>query len=197
MLRRLSPIMASIMAIFLVGGVAWAAVESPTPAAPVDETMVTMTVATDVTSTSEATATTAGQATSSTVVDDTTSTSVADSTPTTVADSTPTTTPGEDSTTTSSVPDEGTSTTIDGGDDVIVGLEAGTYDFALSNGGSVSVTIENRVIAGFTVVTPDGWTYDVEKSSFDRLRIEFSNGDNDIEIEIRVRDAGLEVDIDD
>ena len=76
---------------------------------------------------------------------------------------------------------------------------AGDYTFGLPNGGFVSVTIDDDLnIASFDISSPEGWTWDIEHNESDRLRIEFENGDDtEIEIDIRVRDDHLEVEIDD
>lgn len=207
MLRKLSPMLASAFATLLLAGVAVAAVGSNSSAGA-DASIATeasTTAATEgSTSTSDgSTATTDGSTSTTTGDDGTTSTTVDDdndgTTATTVGDD------DNDGTTVSTLheddddDDDGpTPTTIrdDTDDDHQLIIEPGVYTFPLANGGSVSVTIEQQLIVDFVVDAGDGWSYTIEQHEGDRLRVELTNGETEIEIEIRT-DGGLEVEIDD
>lgn len=210
MLRKLSPMLASAFATLLLAGVAVAAVGSNSSAGA-DASIATeasTTAATEgSTSTSDGSTATTDGSTSTTTGDDdgTTSTTIEDDD----TDGTTATTVGDDDNdgTTVSTVHEGdddddedgpTPTTMrdDTDDDHQLVIEPGVYTFPLANGGSVTVTIEQQLIVDFVIDAGDGWSYTIEQHEDDRLRVELTNGETEIEIEIRT-DGGLEVEIDD
>ena len=167
---------------------------------------------------------TEGDPTATTVPDGSTSTTVPDddddddSTSTTMPDTTSTTVPDDDDdddSTSTTVPDGSTSTTVPDDDDdddststtmpdttstttADVGtVEDGTYSYNVGSAGSVTVIVENGIMRLGSAIPKSGWSVSVEKNESDRVRVEFDNGDDDIEIDIRVEGSHLSVDIDD
>ena len=185
MIRKLSPIVATFFALTLIGGVAWAATVDAVPGGRLGSESSTTTADADSTTTSSA----GGDESTTTTVEDSTSTTAPETTTTTVDDSVPSTT-APDTTTTIDNEDDDTDEADDddeadenGEADDQVSVEPGTYSYPLPNGGVVTVTIEGNAFVELLIDSPDGWSVDIEKNEPDRIRIEFTNGDDEIEID--------------
>jgi len=170
---------------------------SSTPTTPADDD------STPTTSVGDTTATTVSDD------DDSTSTTIADddagdddSASTTIAegddihesddDSTSTTMPD---TTATTVHDDTTSTTALDHDDSGSNAD-GTYTFPVAGAGSVTVTVSGGVLRLDGVSASSGWHATVEKDESQRVRVEFDNGDDDVEIDIRLEGGRLGVEVD-
>ena len=143
----------------------------------------------------ETTTTVDDGASSTTQPDQPTSTTQPDSPSTTQPDgSTSTTTP--DDTTSTTIDDSSSTTVPDDDSDDDNNSADGSYTFPVANAGSVSVTVSGGVLHLNSVSEHEGWRATVEKNEADRIRVEFDNGDDDVEIDIRLDDGELDVEVD-
>jgi hypothetical protein len=59
------------------------------------------------------------------------------------------------------------------------------------------VNIQSGRLALTAVIAASGWSYEIDKSESDDIRVEFEKGDDsEAEIRVRINDGSLEVDID-
>jgi hypothetical protein len=130
--------------------------------------------------------------------DDSTSTTVPDGDDDDDDDSTSTTVPDgdddgdDDDSTSTTVPDTTATTAPD-----VSSVEDGTYSYNVGSAGSVTVIVENGIMRLGNAIPNSGWSASVEKNEADRVRVEFDNGEDDLEIDIRAQGSSLRVDIDD
>ncbi|HEX7097821.1 MAG TPA: hypothetical protein VF377_01165 [Acidimicrobiia bacterium] len=138
--------------------------------------------------------------TSTTVDDDgTTSTSVgsAPSTSTTIDDSPSTTGPSTTSTTLDDDHDDATTSTSTTIDDDVVDIPDGTRTFDAGAAGSITVGIRSGSLSLVSVNANSGWSYEIDKARSDDIEVEFTQGDADVEIRVRIHDGRLEARLDD
>jgi hypothetical protein len=149
--------------------------------------------------------------TTSSTVDRPTSTTTDDggSTSTSIDDdggSTSTTVDDDGGATSTTIDDDGgsTSTTIDDGgststtiNDDTIDLPDGPRTFTVGAAGSITVNIQSGRLALTAVIVASGWSYEIDKSESDDIRVEFEKGDDsEAEIRVRINDGSLEVEID-
>lgn len=151
----------------------------------VEDTSTTLMEAPSTTIEDSSSTTAAGS--SSSTVDDSTSTTVGESTSTTVDDSTSTTNGDHTSTTI----DDSTSTTMG---DAPTGSGSETYTV----GGVATVTVSwagGKMSLG-AVSVADGWIIEKKEIRSDRVKLEFENGDDEAEFEVRFDHGSIRVEID-
>jgi hypothetical protein len=162
-----------------------------------------------VTSSTGATSSTLDDATSTTVDDrtsttfdddDATSTTFDDDTSTTIDDNVTSTTLDDDATSTTF--DDSTSTTIDDDDDTTsttVREETPPTDrsvtYQVANAGSVTVRISDGQLTLLDVQANSGWTFEVDDSGGDTVRVEFERGDDDVEFRLQFHGSELRLEI--
>jgi hypothetical protein len=147
-------------------------------------------------------------ATSSTVDDDSTSTTLDDHTSTTIDDDGTSTTIDDDHTSTTfdddhtstTFDDDHTSTTFD--DDhtgTTVREETPSADrsvtYQVADAGTVTVMISGGQLTLLDVGANAGWSFEVEDAGGDRVRVEFDNGDDDVEFRLQFHGSELRVEI--
>jgi len=98
------------------------------------------------------------------------------------------------STTATTLEDDGTtSTTVD---DDAVDIPDGTRTFEAGAAGSITVDIRSGTLSLVSGNARSGWSHEVDKARSDDIEGEFSNGDAEAEIRVRIHDGRLEVRVD-
>jgi hypothetical protein len=120
-------------------------------------------------------------ATSSTVDDDRTSTTLDDHTSTTL----------DDDHTSTTIDDDHTSTTVR--EETPPADRSVTYQVA--DAGAVTVMIAGDQLTLLDVTVNGGWTFEVEDAGGDRVRVEFDNGDDDVEFRLQFHGSELRLEI--
>ncbi len=186
MLRKLSPALAIVTISLLATGLAWAVSDSPAPSPATAATQPDSTVATSPDSTDQTTPSSQPDVTVTTPDETATSITTPDETATSI------TTPDETATSITT-PDE-TATSITTGPS---GPEDATFTFPVPGAGSVTVAVLHGALVLEAVDPAAGWGHEIEKLEWDRIRIEFQRGDDEREIDIRIRGSEVEVEVDD
>jgi hypothetical protein len=206
MIRKVLGVSASVLAVMVVVGVAWASgTDDPSPSSS------TVAVADS--------STTVDGSSSSTTLGGQTTTSFGDGTSTSTAPGSSTTTLGDGgSTSTTLANGPSTSTTIDDDDnededhdednqdedndenedegtEVEVALVDGTHHFEVGSAGTVSFQILGGRLILLDVAVNTGWNFEVEENSSDEIEISFDNGDGSNEFEAKVHNGVVEVEI--
>lgn len=163
----ITAVVLAVSGVALTAGDDSAAVEAGAAAQVAAESSTAVTV-------DDSTTTTAENDNTSTTVGDTTSTTIDDTTSTTVDDdSTSTTTPDDDDTTTTTTPDDSDARQV---------VELGVRSYAVGDAGTV--VMDGDVLVGVTVNA--GWTFEVDESDADRVRVHFENGEAEAEFDLQV-----------
>lgn len=181
MYRKMIGVFTAVAAALLLVGVAWANSGDSSASTSLD----------DATSTSVASdsSTTDVTSSSSTSIDGGTVTTLdgGSSSSTTVDDNSSTTTPSGS-----------TSTTLDDDeddDDEGTALVDGVTVYSVGLAGTVTIEVKAGQLALIAVSPNAGWTYEVEKSYWDEIEVQFEKGESEAEIEVEIEDGKLQVEI--
>lgn len=182
MYRKMIGVFTAVAAALLLVGVAWANSGDSSASTSLD----------DATSTSVASdsSTTDVTSSSSTSIDGGTVTTLdgGSSSSTTVDDNSSTTTPSG-STSTTLDDDE------DDDDDEGTALVDGVTVYSVGLAGTVTIEVKAGQLALIAVSPNAGWTYEVEKSYWDEIEVQFEKGESEAEIEVEIEDGKLQVEI--
>lgn len=162
----ITAVVLAVSGVALTAGDDSAAVEAGAAAQVAAESSTAVTV-------DDSTPTTADHDTTSTTVDDTTPTTIDDTTSTTVDDDPTSTTTPDDDTTTTTTPDDSDARQV---------VELGLRSYAVGDAGTV--VMDGNVLVGVTVNA--GWTFEIDESDADRVRVHFENGEAEAEFDLQV-----------
>jgi hypothetical protein len=143
-----------------------------------------------VTSSTGATSSTVDDGSTTTTIDDNTSTTFDDNTSTTIDDDATSTTLDDDVTSTT-IDDDTTSTTVR----EVTPPADRSVTYQVADAGSVTVQIGGGQLTLFDVSASAGWTFEVEDSGGDRVRVEFERGDDDVEFRLQFHGSELRLEI--
>jgi hypothetical protein len=128
--------------------------------------------------------------TSSTLVDDSTSSTVDDSTTSTTIDDNTSSTIDDNSTTSTTIDDNTSSTVDDNGSPAIAD---GARSYSIDGVAVVTVNIVSGQLELVGINLESGWSAEVEKERSDRIEVEFRNGEQEAEFEVRLDNGRLRV----
>jgi hypothetical protein len=143
-----------------------------------------------VTSSTGATSSTVDDGSTTTTIDDNTSTTFDDDTSTTIDDDATSTTLDDDVTSTT-IDDDTTSTTVR----EVTPPADRSVTYQVADAGSVTVQIGGGQLTLLDVSASAGWTFEVEDSGGDRVRVEFERGDDDVEFRLQFHGSELRLEI--